>query len=135
MASNFPKSSRKPVDIYAETTNAINESLKQFNDFTAAINEVCKQASIFGRSLQSLEDITVPEVVGGEQAQIQLKKPSSQKFTNSAHLSDSLVTFSKIMMSFSEKLKNETIDTFDNFIVQAITPNNEEIRGVHEHNR
>ena len=39
------------------------------------------------------------------------------------------------MMSFSEKIKIEAIDSFDNFIVQAVLPNDDEIKGIHEHNR
>jgi hypothetical protein len=81
----------KTVNIFSNTTNSINECLKQFNDFTFAINEVCNQASMFGRSLQSLEDLTIPEIIGGEQA----KKTPSKKFKSGAHLTDSLDTFSK----------------------------------------
>lgn len=93
MASSFPKqsnSSRKH-DIYDNTKFAINECLKQFNDFTNCINEVCNQASLFGRSLQSLEDIALPEIVGAQQ----LKLTQSRQFKNSAYLMDSLDTFSK----------------------------------------
>lgn len=39
------------------------------------------------------------------------------------------------MLSFSEKIKNEAIDSFDNFIIQAIAPSPDEIKGVFEHNR
>lgn len=39
------------------------------------------------------------------------------------------------MMSYSERIKNEAIDSFDNFIVQAILPNPDEIKGIQEHNR
>lgn len=38
------------------------------------------------------------------------------------------------MMSFSERIKGEAIDSFDNFIVQAILPNDDEIKGIQEHN-
>lgn len=39
------------------------------------------------------------------------------------------------MLSFSERIRNEAIDKFDNFIIQAIAPSNEEIKGIVEHNR
>lgn len=39
------------------------------------------------------------------------------------------------MMSFSERIKQEAIDSFDNYIMQAVAPSSEEIAGVHEHNR
>lgn len=39
------------------------------------------------------------------------------------------------MLSFSEKIKNEAIDNFDNFIIQAVAPSPDEIKGIFEHNR
>lgn len=39
------------------------------------------------------------------------------------------------MLSFSEKIKNEAIDSFDNFIIQAIAPSTDELKGILEHNR
>jgi hypothetical protein len=43
--------------------------------------------------------------------------------------------FPRIMMSFSERIRIEAIDTFDNFIVQAVAPSAAELKGIHEHNR
>lgn len=94
MASSFPKqsnSSRKH-DIYETTKISINECLKQFCDFTNCINEVCNQASLIVRSLQSLEKVVIPEVVGTHQPP---ELNPSTKFHNSAYLMDSLDTFSK----------------------------------------
>lgn len=78
-------------DIYESTKFTINESLNQFNDFANSINEVCNQASLIARSLQSLGDMVIPELIGMEQ----VKKAPPRKFKNSAHLMDSLDTFSK----------------------------------------
>lgn len=85
------KQSNKSHDIFANTTNSINECLKQFNDFTYAINEVCNQASMFGRSLQSLEEMKNPEIIGGAQTNM----IPSTRMNGSAHLTDSLDTFAK----------------------------------------
>lgn len=151
MSSSYGKPSNRTNDMFAKTTSSINECLSQFNDFTFAINEVCNQASMFGRSLQVLEDMTVPEIIGEQQ-----KIMHPKKFKNSSHLTDSLDTFTKcdsgksfvltiisqdfsfnfrIMMSFSDKIKLEATVTFENFIVQAIVPSNSEIKGINEHNR
>lgn len=89
MASLFPDSSTE-LDIYQNTKLAIDESLKQFSDFSKLIEEVCNQARLIGRSLQSLEDVVVPEIIG----QKQVRKVSSRKFKNNALLMDSLDTFS-----------------------------------------
>lgn len=90
MASNASHYS-KQYDVYDNKKFAINECLKQFNDLTNALNEVCNQANMFGRCLQSLEELTMPEIVG----QKRVKKIYSAKFNRSAHLVDSLDTFSK----------------------------------------
>lgn len=94
MSSLFPKNSSNSQNKFEELTSSINEALKQFSDFTSAINEVCNQASSFGRSLQTLESLTMPEIIGGEHSNVQ-RKTQVQKFTSAAHLSDTLVTFSK----------------------------------------
>ena len=82
-------------DVYENTTSSITTINQQFHDFAAAINEVCNQASLFGRSLQSLEDLTIPEIIGSGQVNFKPKKLSTHKFTSSEHLSDSFVTFAK----------------------------------------
>lgn len=38
-------------------------------------------------------------------------------------------------MSFSEKIKNEALDSFENFVIQALLPTDDEIKGIQEHNR
>lgn len=154
MASIFSQKTNKPLKFhsYENTKFAINECLKQFSEFTNAINEVCNQASVFGRSLQSLEEMSAPEIIGSQQVQL----IPLNKFKNTPLLLDSLDTFCKwasinhltdffftdsaavfhrIMLSFSEKIKNEAIDKFDNFIVQAVAPSGDEVKGILEHNR
>lgn len=94
MAFAFPPHSNNKSSkfhSYESTKSAINESLKQFTDFTNAINEVCNQANVFGRSLQSLEDMSVPEIIGSDQVQ----KVPSHRMKNNGLLQDSLDTFSK----------------------------------------
>lgn len=93
MAFIFSEQSNKlfKFNSYDNTKFAITECLKQFSEFTNAINEVCNHASVFGRTLQSLEEMTVPEIIGNQQVQ---KIPSS-KIKSSALLLDSLDTFSK----------------------------------------
>lgn len=86
MLSKQPRS-----EIYETTKNAIDECLKQFNGLTNSLNEVCNQASLLGRSLTALEDMTFPENVGDEQ----VKKFSTRKLKYSAPLNDALDTFSK----------------------------------------
>jgi hypothetical protein len=93
MSSTTPQPSKKH-DMYENLTGSIKQARKQFQDFTNAINDVCNQARFLGQSLQTLEDL-IPEIVGGEQVSFQGKKPSERKFSDSAHLTDSLVTFSK----------------------------------------
>ena len=116
---------------YENTNFAIKECLKQFSDFTNAINEVCNLANVFGRSLQSLEQMSAPEIIGGRQIQ----KMQLNKFKNTPLLLDSLDTFCKIMLAFSDKIKTDAIDKFDNFIMQVVVPTSDEIEGVIEHNR
>lgn len=38
-------------------------------------------------------------------------------------------------MSFSERIKKEAVSRFDNFIMQAVLPNDDQIIGIQEHNR
>ncbi|CRK86659.1 CLUMA_CG000495, isoform A [Clunio marinus] len=116
---------------FVNTTNAVETCLKQFDEFTNSLNEVCNQASLLSRSLKSLEEFVMPEIIGRENVE---KMPSSN-FKSSEHLMDSLVTFSKIMMSFSERIKCEALDSFDDFIVQAVLPRDDEVKGILEHNR
>lgn len=91
MAFAFHSNNKSKFHSYENTKSAINESLKQFTDFTNAINEVCNQANVFGRSLQTLEEMCVPEIIGSEQVQ----KIPSNRMKNSGLLLDSLDTFSK----------------------------------------
>lgn len=79
-------------DIYENTKFSINECLKQFNEFTNCLNEVCNQASLLGRSLQSLDDIVIPEVIGATQTKLLNR---SKRFESSAYLMDALDAFSK----------------------------------------
>lgn len=86
-----PNNKSSKFQSYESTKSAIHESLKQFTDFTNAINEVCNQANVFGRSLQVLEDMSVPEIIGSDQ----IPKVPSNRMKNSGLLLDSLDTFSK----------------------------------------
>lgn len=79
------------VDKYTSTKIAINQCLKQFNNLANAVNDACSQAALLGRSLRSLDEIAVPEVIGGNQVN---ENSSSKKYNSSAHLVDSLETFS-----------------------------------------
>lgn len=144
-------SKQQTPEFYETTKSAIDDCLKQFNGLTNSLNEVSNQASLLGRSLQVLEDMTAPYNIGDEQ----VKKNPTRKFKYSAPLNDALDTFSKwelrklftilklkelcsihrILITYSEKIKNEAVDSFDNFIIQAILPSEDEIKAVHEHNR
>jgi hypothetical protein len=39
------------------------------------------------------------------------------------------------MISVCENIKKEAVEVFDNFITQVILPNDDEIKGIQEHNR
>lgn len=39
------------------------------------------------------------------------------------------------MLMYSDQIKTEAIDGFDNFIIQAIAPNADEIKAIQVHNR
>lgn len=39
------------------------------------------------------------------------------------------------MISVCEHIKHEASEAFDNFITQVILPNDDEIKGIQEHNR
>jgi hypothetical protein len=41
----------------------------------------------------------------------------------------------RIFTAYSDRIKTETIDELDNFIMQVISPTCEELLAVHEHNR
>lgn len=101
MDSTFTETSHKQNDIFADKTDLINECLNQFNEFTFTINEVCNHATNFGRTLQALENITVPEVIGGDQ----VNKAPSKRIKNSAHLTDSLDTFAKYLKEFLKEFQ------------------------------
>jgi hypothetical protein len=85
-------SSSSKYPSYQSTKLAISECLKQFNDFTNCMNEVCNQANLLGRSLQSLEELAMPELIGRDQVTM---KSQPNIFKKSTHLADSLDTFSK----------------------------------------
>lgn len=93
MASShpIPTGVNGKFDIYESRKLVIDESLKHFSELTQALDEVCNQASLVGRSLHALEDLVIPEIIGKDQ----IKKVPSQKFKTSAHLMDTLDTFSK----------------------------------------
>lgn len=93
MASGYPDqpSQSSSFNWYDNTDSAINDCLKQFNDLTTALNDVCNLANNLGRSLEALEYMTIPEIIAGEQ----VKKTPTPKFKHGAALSDSLDTFSK----------------------------------------
>lgn len=93
MASQYSphaNESRK-VDAFEAKKSAINECLKQFNDFCAALNELCNRASLFAQSMESLGEMAMPESIG-----VTLRpKIKVKKFKCDAHLLDSLNTVSK----------------------------------------
>lgn len=39
------------------------------------------------------------------------------------------------MAMFTERIKKDAIDSFDNFIIQAVLPEDDQIKGIVEHNR
>lgn len=88
--ASYKKQPPTKDEIYTNTKLAINECLKQFSDFSNAINEVCSQATMFGRCLQSLEDLVVPVIIGSEQV-----TTPTRKYNRSSHLLDSLDTINK----------------------------------------
>lgn len=48
---------------------------------------------------------------------------------------DEFLYLNSVMAMFTEKIKKDAIDSFDNFIIQAVLPGDEEIKGIVEHNR
>lgn len=69
-------------NVYESTKLAINECIKQLNEFTNSLNEVCNRANLLAQSLQSLENVATPEVIGSS---TYLKAPKNI-FDCSAHL-------------------------------------------------
>lgn len=69
MATNNTSSSttqqqQQKSNVYETTKFAINECIKQLNEFTNSLNEVCNRANLVALSLQSLENVVSPEVIG-----------------------------------------------------------------------
>lgn len=70
---------------------AINDCLKQFRDVSDAFNELCKLTALFGRSLQSVEDLVMPDIIGSGPV---LSIPP-KKYSAGDHLTNSLDTINK----------------------------------------
>jgi hypothetical protein len=45
------------------------------------------------------------------------------------------LTSSRILTSYTEKIQHETMEDFGNFIMQAICPTHDELKGIFEHNK
>ena len=69
-------------NVYESTKLAINECIKQLNEFTNSLNEVCNRANLLAHSLQSLENVATPEVIGSS---MYLKAPKNI-FDSAEHL-------------------------------------------------
>lgn len=69
-------------NVYESTKLAINECIKQLNEFTNSLNETCNRANLLAHSLQSLENVATPEVVGSS---MHLKAPKNI-FDSAEHL-------------------------------------------------
>lgn len=41
----------------------------------------------------------------------------------------------RIMVSYSDKIKTEAFDNFDNFILQSVLPSDYEVEGIQKHNQ
>lgn len=89
---NNPKPQLKKANTYENTKHAIDESIKHFNEFTNSINDVCKYANRFASSLQSLEDVAMPQVLGSS---TYLKVQKKKIFDRSEHLIETLDTLAK----------------------------------------
>jgi hypothetical protein len=46
-----------------------------------------------------------------------------------------ILSIDRIMMFYSEKIKSRAIDGFDDFIIQVVLPNDDELKGIQQHNR
>jgi hypothetical protein len=79
----------KEKNLYENKRIIISESIKHFNDFTNSLNDVCARAKVLANSLQSLEDIAVPEAIGSFTF---LKQPK-RIFDSTGHLLEKLNSF------------------------------------------
>lgn len=80
------------ANTYENKKHIISESIKHFNELTNSINEVCRNANRFASSLQSLEDVAMPEVIGSS---TYLKVPKKKIFDSTEHLIETLDTFTQ----------------------------------------
>lgn len=69
-------------NVYESTKLAINECIKQLNEFTNSLNEACNRANLLAHSLQSLENVATPEVIGSSMHH----KAPKNIFDSSEHL-------------------------------------------------
>lgn len=92
MENEAEQSPKAVANSYETTKHTINESIKHFNEFTNSINEVCKHATLFARSLQSLEEVAMPEVIGSS---TYLKVSKKKIFDPTEHLVETLETLAK----------------------------------------
>lgn len=90
MASGYTAPTGRGKSPLMDKKLAINDCLKQFRDVSDAFNEVCKLTALFGRSLQSVEDLVVPDVIGSGLLSIPPKK-----YNAGDHLANSLDTINK----------------------------------------
>lgn len=82
----------KRETVHQAKKRVMRESIKKLNELTESLNEVCKCANQFALSLQSLEDIAMPEVIGNK---MYLKVPKKKIFDNTGHLMETLTTFTE----------------------------------------
>lgn len=73
---------QQKLNVYENTKDAINECIKQLNEFTSALNEVCNRANSVALALQSLECFVTPEVIGSS---LHFKEPK-KIFDSTGHL-------------------------------------------------
>ncbi|KAG5673233.1 hypothetical protein PVAND_003297 [Polypedilum vanderplanki] len=120
------------VDIFEAKKKAINESIKKLNEVVKGLNKFCENANDFMNSLQALEKFAMPEVIGNK---TNIKVPKKPIYDNTGYLIETLNTFNEIFSSYADRIRTETINEFDNFIMQVVSPSHEELKGVYDHNK
>lgn len=90
-STHAPQQQSSHSGTYEGTKHAINECIKQLNEFTNSVNEVCNRANLFVHSLQALENVASPEVIGSS---MNLKSPK-KIFDSTGHLCEIFHTLSE----------------------------------------
>lgn len=90
-SSSQPQQKSNNDDVYEGKKLAVDECIKQLNEFTNSLNEVCHRANSLALSMQSLENVISPEVIGSS---MHFRAPKNI-FDSTGHLCEIVHTMRK----------------------------------------